>query len=265
MRVRALGQAGFILEGSDLSLAIDPYLSHAIERNGTELGRRFVRLFPPPLAPHDLAGVTAVLVTHAHDDHCDPETLLPLAHDAPSLDFVGPSPVMDILRRLRVPEARLCQARSMRPIALSDRCTVTPVPSAHYDFDPDEEGEPAYLGYVIEMDGTTCYHSGDTILYDGLVARLRAMRIDLAILPVNGRDWARESLGITGNLEPAEAFALAREIGADAVIPMHNDLFEINRRPAAEVRSAWKETAPALRLVELAAGGEADYTGPRAR
>lgn len=256
VRIRALGQAGFLFEGDSVSLAVDPYLSFAIERNGTDLGRRFIRRFPPPIAPAQLSHVAGVLITHAHDDHCDPETIGLLAATAPHVRYFGPSPVLSTLRAQDIPEERLVRVRSMIPIEVGPNCTITPLPSAHYGFDTDSDGEPAYLGYIVELDGTVCYHSGDTVLYDGLSEVLGAMQIDVALLPVNGRDAQREALGITGNLEPEEAFGLAREIGATVLIPMHNDLFDINRRDSEVVESAWRRVAPELQLVVLPPGGE---------
>lgn len=263
MRVRALGQAGFVLAGSSVSLAIDPYLSNAIAESGTHLGKRFVRLFPPPIPPTALAGVAAVLLTHAHDDHCDPATLVPLASAAPGVQFIGPSPVIALLREHGIAEERMHLTRVGTTISLGANCTVTPIPAAHYAFDADGEGEPAYLGYLVELDGTVCYHSGDTILYDGLAELLRKSDVEVALLPVNGRDAAREALGITGNLEPGEAFALAQDIGARVVIPMHNDLFEINRRDLRTVHDALVGLSPGIQVVLLPPGGEMEYCGER--
>lgn len=263
MRLLALGQAGFVLEGSNIAVAIDPYLSFAIENNGTALGRRFTREFPPPVAPQDLAHVAAVLITHAHDDHCDPATLVPLAAQAPTVRFIGPTPALDVLRSHAVDAKRCSATRVGETIDLGDGCIVRAVPAAHYGFDLDAEGEPAYVGFVVTLDGRTLYHAGDTVLYPGLAETLRPMRIDVALLPVNGRDAEREALGITGNLEPREAFELAKEIGASTVVPMHNDLFAINRRDPKVVEQAWRDTAADFQLRTLRAGEALRIQGSR--
>ncbi|MEO8493966.1 MAG: MBL fold metallo-hydrolase, partial [Planctomycetota bacterium] len=72
---------------------------------------------------------------------------------------------------------------------------------------------------------TTIYHSGDTMLYEELVERLRAWTIDIAILPINGRAPERR---VAGNLWGREAAQLATDIGARLVIPCHYDMFEFN-------------------------------------
>lgn len=51
------------------------------------------------------------------------------------------------------------------------------------------------------------YHSGDTVLYPGLVDRLRTFRITAALLPINGR-----SRDVAGNLTAVEAACFGKWI-----------------------------------------------------
>jgi L-ascorbate metabolism protein UlaG (beta-lactamase superfamily) len=75
-----------------------------------------------------------------------------------------------------------------------------------------------------------------------MASTLRDLEIDVAMLPINGRDREREALGIVGNLSEREAGWLAKEIGARVVIPMHYDLFARNRGyPAHLVESVERE------------------------
>jgi L-ascorbate metabolism protein UlaG (beta-lactamase superfamily) len=119
-----------------------------------------------------------------------------------------------------------------RPIGLDDGLTaatagfeVTGVPAAHETLDRDERGRHRYLGYVIGCGPWSIYHSGDTVLYDGMVARLARSGIDVALLPINGR---RPERRVPGNLDGREAARLARDIGARLAIPCHFEMFEFN-------------------------------------
>ena len=89
----------------------------------------------------------------------------------------------------------------------------------------DENGRHKFLGYVVEFGGGFVYHSGDTVLYDGMVEWLRRWPIDLALLPINGRAPERR---VAGNLWGREAAQLANDIGARLVIPCHYEMFEFN-------------------------------------
>jgi L-ascorbate metabolism protein UlaG (beta-lactamase superfamily) len=95
---------------------------------------------------------------------------------------------------------------------------IIAVPAVHDPPDRDAEGHFRCLGYVIR--GTfTVYHSGDGRVHPGMVERLRAFNVDVALLPINGK---------VGNMNGREAAWLAKEIGAKLVIPCHYDMFEFN-------------------------------------
>jgi L-ascorbate metabolism protein UlaG (beta-lactamase superfamily) len=99
------------------------------------------------------------------------------------------------------------------------------VPAAHEELESDENGRHKFLGYVVEFAGAFIYHSGDTVLYDGMIEGLRRWPIDVALLPINGRAPERR---VAGNLWGREAAQLAKDIGARLVIPCHYAMFEFN-------------------------------------
>lgn len=53
-------------------------------------------------------------------------------------------------------------------------------------------------------------------------------KIDLALLPINGRDYYRGSRNIVGNMNYREAAEFAATSGFETVIPLHYDLFAGN-------------------------------------
>jgi len=109
------------------------------------------------------------------------------------------------------------------------------VPAAHETIERDESGRCKFLGYVVRFGPWTVYHSGDTVLYDGMVERLRRYEIDVALLPINGRSPDR---GVPGNLWGREAARLAQDIAARLVIPCHFDMFEFNTATPVELSAA---------------------------
>jgi L-ascorbate 6-phosphate lactonase len=61
-----------------------------------------------------------------------------------------------------------------------------------------------------------------------MVDRLKDLAIDVALIPINGRDWFREQRNIIGNTDHREAADLGHAIGADVIVPMHYDMFAGN-------------------------------------
>ena len=89
---------------------------------------------------------------------------------------------------------------------------------------------PRFVGYVLGG-GRRVYHAGDTIVTDALREALDPLGIDVALLPINGRDAEREARGIVGNMDAAEAVELAVAIGASTLVPYHWDGFAGNTVP----------------------------------
>jgi L-ascorbate metabolism protein UlaG (beta-lactamase superfamily) len=87
----------------------------------------------------------------------------------------------------------------------------------------------------LEAAGLRLYHAGDTIHYEGMEDALRRFDVDVAMLPINGRDAEREGRGIVGNLSEREASWLAAEVGAGVLLPMHYDAFGRNRGEPGEL------------------------------
>src|SRR5439155_8533514 len=53
----------------------------------------------------------------------------------------------------------------------------------------DGLGLARFVGYVIRTPGLSIYHSGDTIVTHKLREALAAASVDVALLPINGRDY----------------------------------------------------------------------------
>ncbi|MCG3771009.1 MAG: putative L-ascorbate-6-phosphate lactonase UlaG [Nitrosomonadaceae bacterium] len=221
-----LGQAGFILDLNGWRVAIDPWFS-----------QHPARIFNPP-SEEEIGWLDLVLVTHGHEDHMDLSGLAALpTHHRPSEVFV-PSPhaevTLNALKYATVSPVHVGQIINRKDIL------INVVPAWHgltmedaYS-DGLEGGSAPHVGFVIEIDGVVVYHSGDTILTNGLIKSLQQFSIDLAILPINGRNEERERNGIVGNLDATEAIDLAEAIGASVLLPCH---FEMVRGNTVDVSS----------------------------
>jgi L-ascorbate 6-phosphate lactonase len=222
-----LGQASFALRIGGATVLIDPFLSPHPER-----------LVAAPFAASEARDVDLVLITHDHLDHLDDEAVREIAAVSPAAAFVVPEDVVGRVTELGVQRDRI---HGLSPDGRVELGTVTvdAVPAAHGVTIEDAYRLGPFLGYVVSAGGARVYHSGDTVPFDGLVDRLRALDVHLALLPINGRDAEREAEGLVGNLDAHEAAQLAVDIGADAAVPMHWDMFANNPGdPAAFVAAS---------------------------
>jgi L-ascorbate metabolism protein UlaG (beta-lactamase superfamily) len=237
-----LGQASFRFDAGDRRILVDPFFAE-----------HDARLYPPLSLDEHGTGVDWLLVTHPHIDHLDPYSLREVAARSPNLTVVAPAPVEAEVRDA-APDARFVGVDRGDKVDL-DPGSVTVVPAIHgmtvADGYPDD---PRFVGYVLELGGTTLYHAGDTIVTDSLCAALAPLTIDVALLPVNGRTYYRERDELVGNMGTRDAVALATEIGASILVPYHWDLFRGNTEwPGRVVDDAVEAEAP-LHVLTLRRG-----------
>jgi L-ascorbate 6-phosphate lactonase len=217
-----LGQAGFLIELQSQRILLDPFLSE-----------HPARLYPPPRHESLTTGIDWLFATHEHLDHLDLDFLTVLAERSPDVGVVLPAPLAPLLEGI----IQRNQIRGVAPadtVELADGVVIEVVPAFHavevadgYS-DGSARGGVRFVGYVIRTPSGAIYHSGDTIVNDELLTAVQSAEIDVALLPINGRDHFRESEGLVGNMNVREAVRVAAAAGAHTLIPMHWDLFRGN-------------------------------------
>ena len=221
-----LGQEGFLIKYHEKYLLIDPYLSDYVDCNCCTDTVKWVRRYPAPIAAEDLDFIDYILCTHEHFDHADPETLSILAKVNPTAKFIAPKPIRETILSYGINPNLLIDA--VADVTLhDDEFDITPIPSAHEELRVDANGNYMDMGYIISTGNHSIYHAGDCCLYNGLTERL--MNVDVLMVPVNGRSYYKLRDDIIGNMTAEEAIILAKETNAGMIIPMHYDLYDINR------------------------------------
>lgn len=173
-KIHWLGHDGFRLELGGRQVYIDPY------KIGDGL----------PVA--DL-----ILVTHEHYDHCSPEDIDKIS---------GPETV--ILTEPKSAKKLGANARTMAPGDETEVAGIVVRAVASYNLDKKfHPRKNAWIGFVIEADGTSIYHAGDS----DHIPEMKDITADVALLPVSG----------TYVMTADEAVAAAREIAPKLAIPMH--------------------------------------------
>ena len=241
-----LGQAGVRLQFPACVVYIDPYLSDSAART---IGGELSRLVPPPLSAHAVRDADWVLITHAHLDHCDPDTIIPIAANAPNCRFMGPEGVRELLVEWGIASARIYPA-SQHWADLASDLRVHAVPAAHPQVGRDRRGDFLCVGYILEFAGRRIYHAGDTSPAPELEKALATMLpIHTALLPVNERNYYRDRADIIGNMSLREAFQFATDLDVAVLVPIHWDLFAPNAVYREEIELFYSLTSPRFRLL----------------
>jgi L-ascorbate 6-phosphate lactonase len=199
-----LYQAGIVLKSPGGAIvAVDPYLSDSAIRSYNQ-----PRNVPAPLDPEEVE-LDAVLASHSHEDHLDPDSIEQFAHHEPTR-FIGPP-----MATAKVVAKGVSAARTV-PLRRGDRTTVGDINiravHARHPFAP--EPVPDAIGYVVDAGGVSIYHSGDTEYDSEIVGD--TYDVTAAFISINGT---------AGNMNAHEAAMLAWRQRARLAIPFHYGLW----------------------------------------
>lgn len=221
-----LGQETILVKHEGRYILFDPYLSDYVDRNFCTDTVVWKRRYPAPIAPEELDFIDYVFCSHDHGDHTDPVSLTAIAAASAKAIFAGSPPVLNVYASCGIPAERTLLLRADEKVQLADSLSVTAIPAAHEQLHPCGDGCYAELGFVLDLNGIRICHAGDCCMYDGLTDRIRD--VDVAFLPINGRDYFRTSSGIIGNFDCTEAIRLAAAANVSLLVPLHYDLYDIN-------------------------------------
>lgn len=213
-----LGQHSFVVKLSKTVLYVDPFLSPVEDRR-----------VPPLLRPEQVTNASLIFGSHDHGDHIDRAVWPTLAAASPQALFIVPELLRDsIIHEVGLPCKRMVGVDPRFGVTVRG-VRISAVPAAHELLNPDPAtGLYPCVGFVIQANGCTIYHAGDTCIYEGMQAILRQWRFDLATLPINGRDARRLASNCIGNMTYQEAVDLAGTLRPGMVIPAHFEMFDTN-------------------------------------
>ena len=213
-----LGQMGLIIKAGDTKICID-YFASPMEGRQT----------PPPIAAEELKDVDIFIGTHNHIDHIDHEAWKIWAKTNPDAKFIFPRKHRTEILADGVKPENALGIDDDEAYRIGD-ITIHAIAASHEILDRDPETwEYSCLQYVIEANGFLIHHAGDTTRYEGMLLKLRRFgKMDVQLLPINGRDAKRLSNNLIGNMTYQEAADLAGECDTELVIPGHWDMFADN-------------------------------------
>ena len=244
--VASLGQTGFRFCFGDFAVYIDPYLSDYVEEVE---GYRARRQVPVVFSPEKIDDAKWVIITHAHIDHCDPKSILPISQRSPSCKFIGPREVCHKIKTFGVSEERIVEAEE-HWMSLGGGLELISVPAAHPTVERDECGSLRCVGYIFRYKKKCIYHSGDTVVDSELIQAInRVGGVDVAFLSINEKNYYRDQMGIIGNMSVRDAFGFAEDIGVKTVVPMHWDMFELNSVFPEEIELLYEKLNPKFELL----------------
>jgi L-ascorbate metabolism protein UlaG (beta-lactamase superfamily) len=173
-------------------------------------GSKVIYTDPFKVTKRDEADI--VLLSHEHFDHLSLEDLERVI--APGTTILASPLCKEGLQKIKVKEMRFLDPGGRFTVGTprTGEVIVETVPA--YNLNKFREPGKAFhpkgekrLGFLIKMDGTTVYHSGDA----DFIPEMRAIKCDIALLPVSG----------TYVMTAEEAAEAVAAIKPKIAVPMH--------------------------------------------
>jgi L-ascorbate metabolism protein UlaG (beta-lactamase superfamily) len=212
-----IGHASFLIQTPEHAVLIDP--------NWAKWLKVIKRLKDPGLAIHELPAIDLVLVSHAHFDHLDKRSLKAVASDQP---IVVPENVGNLVHGLgfnRVHELQRWESMELGSLK------ITLTPAQHWGARVLHDRHRGFGGFLIEYEGRTIYHCGDSAWFEGFSEIGQRSAIDIALLPIGAYD---APTGRDVHMNPEEALRAFQALGAGLMIPMHYGTFRLGFEPLEE-------------------------------
>ncbi len=212
-----IGHASFLIQAGGQSILIDP--------NWAKWLKVIKRMRHPGMHIHDLPAIDVVLVTHAHFDHLDRASLREVAADQP---IVVPFEVGNLVHDLgfrSVHELHYWEKYEHGPLK------ITLTPCHHWGARMLHDSHRGFGGFILEVNGRTIFHCGDTAYFDGFKEIGQRYPIDIALLPIGAYD---PPSGREVHMNPEEALQAFVELGAKRMVPMHYGTFRLSYEPLHE-------------------------------
>lgn len=197
MKIKFLGQSGYVLKTEKTEIIIDPYLSDSVNRVA---GRP--RTLPIPIMPEGI-NCDAVICTHNHLDHLDLDTVKNINNGQ---FFITTNEGKTELGKLG--------KTNVEALDTDESITVGDFEITAVFADHTVEA----FGLIVKAENKILYFSGDT-LYNKKLFDIAEYAPDFTFVCINGR---------LGNMNVDEALIVAKKIGAKVNIPNHYDMFASN-------------------------------------
>ncbi|MEK4042119.1 metal-dependent hydrolase [Paenibacillus sp. FSL H8-0048] len=171
----------------------------------------------------------AVLLTHAHMDHI--LDALPIAEQNQAVVVAN----VELAGHLEGQGAKKTIGMNIGGTVDLGFAKATMIHAFHTSSITLEDGQRIYggtpAGFIIEADGHTVLHAGDTGLFGDLKMFGELYEIDLAILPIGGHF----------TMGPEHALIAAKWLGARQVLPVHYNTFPPIKQDAGAFVQALEE------------------------
>ncbi|MGL5955604.1 MAG: L-ascorbate 6-phosphate lactonase [Brevinema sp.] len=221
---------------------------HQMQRmSGCQEMQPNLRAQPFVLDPFAIKKLDAVVSTHIHSDHIDPNLAAAVMQNCDeSVKFIGPKACVELWIKWGVPKERCVVLKPGDSVKINDveiyaleafdrTCLVTVdddvVLSGQTVLNMDEMA----VNYLIKTSGGNIYHAGDSHYSNFFAKHGNEHKIDVAL-----GAFGENPRGITDKMTSSDIIRMAESLNTSVVIPVHHDIWSNFQADTNEIVMLWK-------------------------
>ncbi len=219
-----LGHTTVLLKVDGFTILTDPVFSSRVGISVGPMTLGIKRLVQPAGMVSELPRVDLIVLSHAHMDHFDLPSLRSLENKG--TEVVTACQTSDLLRVKRY--AKVQEVGWGQRVQMG-AASVDAFEVAHWGARMRSDTYRGYNGYVMEIGRYRILFGGDTAHTKAFKALKTSKPVDLAIMPIGAYDpWIRV------HCNPEQAWEMANDAGAEFILPVHHQTFQLSREPYLE-------------------------------
>lgn len=226
-----LGHATFFIRLNGKQILIDPVLGKipATKRH-SEL----------PISPEKLQNLDYILVSHAHYDHCDKDSLKLLQSQNPKAIFLTGLKMKTLLRKW-IPNNEIQEAGWYQQYQTKDNLSIYFLPSRHWsNRSLGDANERLWGAFVLKSKDKTIYFGGDSG-YGSHFKEVATLFPNIDVAMIGAGAYSPRWFMSPNHQDPEHAVQAFNETNAKVMVPFHYGTFDQADEPLSEPEQILKQ------------------------
>ena len=206
-----------------------------------------LRNSPFVLDPFAIREIDAVLATHYHSDHIDPNVAAAVLKNCSStVPFIGPKYCVETWKGWGVPADRCIMVKPGQSVRIKDieivalesfdrTALITGPPEGSIVGRLPDDMDEKSVNYLIKTPGGNIYHSGDSHYSNYYAKHGNDHTIHVAF-----GSYGENPRGITDKMTASDILRMGEALDTDVMIPIHHDIWTNFQADPAEILMLYK-------------------------